>query len=179
MLPDAVWVAVASRAICLLGVRKNSLGATVLCLAAGFPDLLTAMILVKRPGMMGMAASNPFGAFLYNGLVALGIPWLILGTYADVFPPAKGTWYPSLVGFVCIFIALTALLAVRMKLSKGLGYFLLSLYVGYLTAIIYDGTTRPARPPAPALLPDRDLAMRLGHAVRPRDASRLLRRVHC
>merc|ERR1719453_2320128 len=139
---------VASRAICLLGVRKNSLGATVLCLAAGFPDLLTAMILVKRPGMLGMAASNPFGAFLFNGFIALGLPWLILGSYADVFPPAKGTWYPSLVGFVCILIALLALLLVRFRLSKGLGYGLLSLYFVYLVAIINDGNTRPARPPA-------------------------------
>ena len=129
-------------------MRKNSLGATVLCLAAGFPDLLTAMILVKRPGMQAMAASNPFGAFLFNGFVALGLPWVVLGTYADVFPPAKGTWYPSLVGFVAISAALVALLAVRLRLSRGLGYFLLLLYAAYLYAIIHDGTTRPARPPA-------------------------------
>lgn len=55
LLLSYTMVAVASRAICLLGIRKNSLGATVLCLAAGFPDLLTAMILVRRPGMLEMA----------------------------------------------------------------------------------------------------------------------------
>ena len=135
--------------MCLLGVRKNSLGATVLCLSAGFPDLLTAMILVKRPGegMVAMAAANPFGAFVFNGLVALGLPWLILGTYADVFPPAKGTWFPSLVGFACVLLALGLLLACRLRLSRPLGYGLLGLYVAYLVFIIYDGTTRPARPP--------------------------------
>ena len=141
-------VAVASRAICLLGVRKNSLGATVLCLSAGFPDLLTAMILVKRPGMIGMAASNPFGALLFNGFIALGLPWLILGTYADVFPPAKGTWYPSLVGFLCIAAALLGILLNGLRLTRGLGVGLLTLYMAYLVVVIYDGTTRPARPPA-------------------------------
>ena len=143
-------VAIATRAVCLLGVRKNALGATVLCLSAGFPDLLTAMILVRRPGpgMVEMAAANPFGALLFNAFVALGLPWLILGTYADVFPPARGTWLPSLVGFVCIAIGLVLILAARLKLSRRLGYALLTLYALYVVAIVHDGTTRPARPPA-------------------------------
>ena len=143
-------VAIATRGVCLLGVRKNSLGATVLCLSAGFPDLITAMILVRRPGngMVEMAVANPFGAFLFNALVALGLPWLILGSYADVFPPARGTWFPSLVGFGCIGIALLLLLANRLRVSKSLGYALLGLYLAYLAVIIHDGTTRMARPPA-------------------------------
>ena len=141
-------VAIATRAVCVLGLRKNSLGATVLCLSAGFPDLITAMILVKRPGpgMVEMAAANPFGAFLFNALVALGLPWFILGTYADVFPPAKGTWYPSFVGFLCIGAALLALCACRLRLSRELGYGLLALYAAYLFLIIQDGVTRPTRP---------------------------------
>ena len=93
-------------------------------------------------------AANPFGALLFNALVALGLPWLILGTYADVFPPARGTWLPSLVGFGCILIALLALLLCRLRLTRGLGVGLLSLYVLYLTVIIHDGSARPARPPA-------------------------------
>ena len=141
-------VAIASRAICLLGVRKNSLGATVLSLSAGLPDLLTATILVKRPGMIGMAVANPFGALLFNGLVALGLPWLILGTYADVFPPAKGTWYPALIGFAAVLVALVVILVSRLRLTRSLGVVLLLLYVAYLAAIIHDGFTRPARPPA-------------------------------
>ena len=92
-------VAVASRAICLLGVRKNALGATALCLAAGFPDLITVVVLCDRPGMQQMAASNSFGAYAFNSFVALGLPWVILGLYSDVFPPARGTWYPAAVGF--------------------------------------------------------------------------------
>ena len=60
----------------MLGIRKNSLGGTLLSLSAGFPDLITATILVKRPGqgMVEMAVANPFGAFLFNALVALGLP---------------------------------------------------------------------------------------------------------
>ena len=150
LLLSYAMVAIATRGVCLLGVRKNSLGATVLCLSAGFPDLITAMILVRRPGngMVEMAVANPFGAFLFNALVALGLPWLILGSYADVFPPARGTWFPSLVGFGCIGIALLLLLANRLRVSKSLGYALLGLYLAYLAVIIHDGTTRMARPPA-------------------------------
>ena len=129
-------VAVASRAICLLGVRKNSLGATVLCLAAGFPDLLTAMILVKRPGMLGMAASNPFGAFLFNALIALGLPWLILGSRADVFAralfPHSSASSPS---------SRSSHPTAAAEVEQGLGYALLGLCLAYLYAIIYDGTT--------------------------------------
>ena len=148
LLLSYAMVQIAMRAICLVGVRKNALGATVLCLAAGFPDLITAMVLVRRPGMQTMAAANPFGAFLFNALVALGLPWAILGTYADIFPPARGTWYPSLVGFGAIVLALLAILANGLRLTRGLGVGLLTLYAAYLFAIINDSAMRPARPPA-------------------------------
>ena len=49
--------------------------------------------------MHTMAASNAFGAFAFNAFVALGLPWAILGSYSDVFPPAKGTWFPAMVGY--------------------------------------------------------------------------------
>ena len=120
----------------------------MLCIAAGFPDMLTAMVLVKRPGMAQMAASNPFGALLFNAFVALGLPWLLLGLYTDVFPPARGTWLPSLVGFAAILGALALIVGARMRLGRNLGLSLLAMYAAYLVAIIFDGTTRPARPPA-------------------------------
>ena len=137
-----------AQAICLLGIRKNALGATVLCLSAGFPDLLMALVLAGKPGMQHMAASNPFGALAFNAFVALGLPWAVLGSYSDVFPPSRATWFSSLVGFVCILVALLALVACRLQLSRGLGIGLLWLYVLYLTIVVYDGTVRAARPPA-------------------------------
>ena len=70
---------VSSRSICLLGVRKNALGATVLCFAAGLPDLITVLVLCSRPGTQVMAASNAFGAFAFNAFVALGLPWVRRG----------------------------------------------------------------------------------------------------
>lgn len=136
------------QAICLLGIRKNTLGATVLCLSAGLPDLLTAVVLVGKPGMHQMAASNPFGALVFNAFVALGLPWAVLGLYTDVFPPARGTWFSSLVGFACILIGLFALVAGQLRLSHRLGIGLLCLYVVYLILVVYDGTLRAARPPA-------------------------------
>merc|ERR1719424_2255831 len=90
LLLSYLMVLIATRAICLLGIRKNTLGATVLCLSAGLPDLLTAVVLVGKPGMHQMAASNPFGALVFNAFVALGLPWAVLGLYTDVFPPARG-----------------------------------------------------------------------------------------
>ena len=140
-------VAVTSRSVCLLGVRKNALGATALCFAAGLPDLITVVVLCNRPGMHTMAASNAFGAFAFNAFVALGLPWVILGTYSDIFPPAKGTWFPAMVGFSCCGVALLALLLSRLELRRNLGVGLLLLYVFYLVTVIHDGMTRIARPP--------------------------------
>ena len=140
-------VTIASRSICLLGVRKNALGATELCLAAGLPDLITVLVLCSRPGSHMMAASNAFGAFAFNGFVALGLPWVFLGLYTDVFPPARGTWFPGMVGFGCIGVALFAILLCRLELHRNLGVALLLLYVFYLVTVIHDGTTRPQRPP--------------------------------
>ena len=140
-------VAVASRAICLLGVRKNALGATALCLAAGFPDLITVVVLCDRPGMQQMAASNSFGAYAFNSFVALGLPWVILGLYSDVFPPARGTWFTAVVGFSCIGAGMGALLLSRLRLNRSLGIVLLLLYLFYLIVVSHDGLRRPRRPP--------------------------------
>ena len=141
-------VQIATRGMCILGVRKNAIGASVLCLSAGLPDLLTSAILVRRPGMQAMAVSNPFGAFAFNALVALGLPWAILGKYADVFPPAHSTWFASLTGFIVIMLGLAAIVAWEFKVTRRLGLVLMALYASYLILIIHDGATRPARPPA-------------------------------
>merc|ERR1712166_733819 len=66
-------VSLASRAICLLSIHKNSLGA-FLCLLSGFPDLITVVLLSRRPGMHQMAASNAFGSFAFNSCFSLGKP---------------------------------------------------------------------------------------------------------
>ena len=47
----------ASRAICLLSIHKNSLGA-FLCLLSGFPDLITVVLLSRRPGMRQIASPS-------------------------------------------------------------------------------------------------------------------------
>jgi len=127
LLLSFTMVHIASRSVCLLGVRKNALGATVLSLAAGLPDLISVVVLCGRPGMEQMAASNAFGAYAFNAFVALGLPWTVLGLYSDVFPPARGTWYPAAVGFVCVAIALAALAGCRFRMHRPLGGGLLML----------------------------------------------------
>ena len=118
---------------------------TVVSVAAA---LITALVIARRPGMLTMAAANPFGAFAFNAFAALGLPWAILGTYADIFPPARGTWYPSLIGFCAITLALLAIFANQLRLTRALGVYLLILYALYLAIIINDSAMRPARPPA-------------------------------
>ena len=175
-------VEIASRSICLLGIRKNSLGATVLCFAAGFPDLITATVLCHRrathrprragalayppttrarrlaaptpcsrgcgrPGMQQMAASNSFGAFIFNAFIALGLPWVVLGFSSDIYPPARSTLFVAIFGFLCTLVAVVAVLVCRLRLNRNLGAFLLLLYAFYLTTVIHDGLTRLARPP--------------------------------
>ena len=147
LLLSFTMVHIASRSVCLLGVRKNALGATVLSLAAGLPDLISVVVLCGRPGMEQMAASNAFGAYAFNAFVALGLPWTVLGLYSDVFPPARGTWYPAAVGFVCVAIALAALAGCRFRMHRPLGGGLLLLYVAYLVLVTQDGLQRMRRPP--------------------------------
>ena len=84
----------------------------------------------------------------FNAFVALGLPWALQGsTGHDVFPPARGTWFSALVGFVCIAFAVIAVIACRLRLTRGLGLALMLLYLFYLVTIIHDGATRVARPP--------------------------------
>ena len=51
----------------------------------------------------------------------LGLLQVVVGTYADVFPPARGTWYSALVGFICVGIGLLFLLLSRLTLTRSLG----------------------------------------------------------
>lgn len=128
-------VTLASRAICLLSIHKNSLGA-FLCLLSGFPDLITVVLLSRRPGMQQMAASNAFGSFAFNSCFSLGFPWVVIGLYSDVFPPSASSWTSGFIGFGSIGLALVVLCVARLKLTRALGVVLLLMYVTYLILIV-------------------------------------------
>ena len=112
------------RVVCLLGLRKNALGATVLYLSAGLPDLLT-MILVRRPdpGMVEMAAPTPSTPSPSMASSRSGCR----GSSSDRTPTSSCRAAPGsmLVDFVCIALGLLALLVNRLRISRGLEYVLL------------------------------------------------------
>ena len=128
-------VSLASRAICLLSIHKNSLGA-ILCLLSGFPDLITVSLLCRRPGMHLMAATNAFGAFAFNSCFSLGFPWMVIGLYSDVLPPSETSWAAGVIGFGAIAIAVLLIAVNRLHFTRLLGAGLLLTYLAYLVLII-------------------------------------------
>ena len=128
-------VSLASRAICLLSIHKNSLGA-ILCLLSGFPDLITVSLLCRRPGMHLMAATNAFGAFAFNACFSLGFPWMVIGLYSDVLPPSETSWASGVIGFGAIAVAVLLIAVNRLHFTRLLGVGLLLTYLSYLVLII-------------------------------------------
>ena len=94
-----------------------------------------------------MAVCNGFGAFIFNGLFSLGLPWFVNGFFTSVFPPhgaAVSTGFATVLVAIYVMISF---LTVKCKVDKRIGGSFIFVYLLYIVIMMYDGTTRRARPP--------------------------------
>lgn len=123
----------------ILHIPAVIVGLTVLAIGTSVPDLISSMI-VARQGRSGMAISNAIGSNIFNILVGLGLPWmLILAFTGKTITVATENLNSSVILLFATVLAILSLLLFRKwKLGKVSGLALISLYVAYLIWAIFQ-----------------------------------------
>jgi len=133
------WVLVESAVISahILGIPSVIIGLTVLAAGTFIPDLLSSMIVAKK-GQSGMAISNGIGSNIFDILFGLGLPWAIAYIFlGQKITVATENLYHSIILLFATVIVIAFLFIIRRwKVGKYSGYFLISLYLIYLTWVI-------------------------------------------
>jgi len=116
-----------------LGIPEAIIALTVLAIGTSIPDLFSSLI-VARQGRGEMAVSNAIGSNIFDILVGLGLPFIIVMSISGGVIDAGGDLMSStlvLSGSVVLLIIL--LVTLRWKVGKFAGIVLLAAYIFYVT----------------------------------------------
>ncbi len=118
----------------ILNIPAAIVALTVLAAGTSIPDLMSSII-VARQGRGAMAISNAFGSNIFDILVGLGVPWLItliVAVGSDIHVSTENMYSSVMLLFATVLITLLLLLFRKWRIGRGMGIFLISLYVAYL-----------------------------------------------
>lgn len=129
-----VWIGVlsflmvdfATRVGCILGVPTYLMGLTVLAAGTSVPDAL-ASVSVGRNGQGNMAVCNALGSNVFNILLGLGLPWMVVILLNDepYHVGATQMLEPCIILFLYMLFFVAALIFFDWKLSPKFGVVLL------------------------------------------------------
>ena len=133
------WLLVESAVIISegIGVPKYIIALTILAFGTSVPDMISSIIVAKQD-RGGMAVSNALGSNVFDILIGLGLPWMLLII-------AKGEGFSTSDGdiekhvMVLLFSVLGAfltLLIFKWKLNKFIGILFIGAYLYYLMDVI-------------------------------------------
>jgi K+-dependent Na+/Ca+ exchanger-like protein len=117
----------------ILNIPSVIIGLTILAIGTSVPDLVSSII-VARQGRGGMAISNAIGSNIFDILIGLGLPWvLVISIYGGKIPVVTKNLNSSIFLLFATVIAILFLLILRRwKIGRFSGLFLISLYLAYL-----------------------------------------------
>ena len=128
-----VEVAVASAHI--LQVPEAIIALTVLAVGTSVPDLFSSIIVAKQ-GRGDMAVSNAIGSNIFDILVGLGLPFIIVMSIEGSVIEAGGNIIRSVIILFGSLLLLVLLLLIRKwKVGKPTGILLIVVYIAY---VIYE-----------------------------------------
>jgi len=118
----------------ILNIPESIIALTVLAAGTSIPDLISSLIVAKQ-GRGDMAISNAIGSNIFDILVGLGFPFLLVMLISGRSIEAGGhNLESSSIVLFASLIAFTLLLLVkRWKINWLTGIILLGLYIAYLT----------------------------------------------
>ena len=127
-----VLVEVAVVSALLLNIPEAIIALTVLAVGTSIPDLFSSII-VARQGRGDMAVSNALGSNIFDVLVGLGLPFLIVMLISGGTIGAGGDLnYSSMILFASVIILFLLLLISKWRVGKITGAILVGLYIFYL-----------------------------------------------
>jgi len=128
------WVLVESAVAIsvILHIPAVIIGLTVLAAGTSIPDLMSSII-VARQGRGGMAISNAIGSNIFDILIGLGLPWLIVTIGGKIIPVATENLNSSIILlFATVIAVLGFLMAKKWHINKLAGFSLIGIYIAYL-----------------------------------------------
>ena len=128
-----VEVAVASAHI--LNIPEAIIALTVLAVGTSIPDLFSSIIVAKQ-GRGDMAVSNAIGSNIFDILIGLGLPFMIVMFSSGKTIEAGGNLFRSvIILFGSVLLLVILLVLRRWKVGKPTGIILILVYVAY---VIYE-----------------------------------------
>jgi len=116
----------------ILHIPAVIIGLTVLAAGTSIPDLISSMI-VARQGRGGMAISNAIGSNIFDILIGLGLPWVIVTTGGKIIPVVTENLNSSIfLLFATVIAVISFLIAKKWHINKFAGYSLIGIYVLYV-----------------------------------------------
>jgi K+-dependent Na+/Ca+ exchanger-like protein len=135
------WVLVESAVVISheLGVPKYIIALTVLAFGTSVPDMMSSIIVAKQ-GRGGMAISNALGSNIFDILIGLGLPWLVLIFMKDLDITVNSqniarhilVLLGSVVGMLSLF------LISRWRINRWVGAVMIITYLSYLAYVAYS-----------------------------------------
>lgn len=132
-----VLVEVAVVSAHLLNIPEAIIALTVLAVGTSIPDLFSSIIVAKQ-GRGDMAVSNAIGSNIFDILVGLGLPFIIVMSISGETISAGGDLFnSSIILFISVVLLVILLLVSKWKTGKLTGIILIGLYLFYVVREIY------------------------------------------
>jgi len=123
----------------ILEVPKYIVGLTILAFGTSVPDMMSSIIVAKQ-GRGGMAISNALGSNIFDILIGLGLPWLVLifmkDTGITVNTGEISQHILVLLGSVAGMFVL--FLLTRWRVNRLIGVLMIGSYLIYLAYVIFS-----------------------------------------
>ncbi len=137
------WVLVESAVVISesMGIPKYVIALTVLAFGTSIPDMISSIIVAKQ-GRGGMAISNALGSNIFDILIGLGLPWivLILSSGASLNVGESNITSHILVLLASVIGMLVMFLLTKWKVNRFLGVVFLGSYLSYLIFVIVQAS---------------------------------------
>ncbi len=116
-----------------LQIPKIIIALTVLAIGTSVPDLISSVIIAKQ-GKGGMAISNAFGSNIFDILIGLGLPWMILLVFSerDILVKKEDLVSSIVLLFGSVAIVFLILYIRKWRIRPRTGYILISIYLAYI-----------------------------------------------
>ncbi len=135
------WVLVESAVVISdsLGIPKYIVALTILAFGTSVPDMMSSIIVAKQ-GRGGMAISNALGSNIFDILIGLGLPWLILTFMKDtgITVDTENISHHILVLLGSVVGMLILFLISRWKINRFIGFLMIAAYLSYLVYVIFS-----------------------------------------
>ena len=123
----------------ILRINPTIIALTVLAAGTSIPDLLSSVIVAKQ-GRGDMAVSNAVGSNIFDILVGLGLPWVIvLAVKGGSIPVGTENLLSSVFLLFATVVAILFILVVRKwTIGKRAGLLLIGIYVLYIVYVSFS-----------------------------------------